>query len=86
MIIYNEYYNQVTKEIDYEILREDHTLSEFKALAKKTAKLFGIKPTHAHELIARALGFKTYNAYLASKREQSTARWPDPEIRQDRES
>ena len=36
-----------------------------KALAKQLCEEKGIKPTHAHELVAKSLGFNTYNHYLA---------------------
>ena len=38
---------------------------EFKKLAKELAKEKNIKPTHAHEVLAKSYGFKTYNSYLA---------------------
>ena len=36
----------------------------FKKQAKAIAKEFNMKPTHAHELLARKYGFKTYNSFL----------------------
>ena len=43
--------------------------AQFKVIARQYAKEQGIKPTHAHEIIAKFLGFRTYNSYLASLRE-----------------
>ena len=52
--------------------------AQFKAIARQYAKEKGIKPTHAHELIAKFLGFRTYNSYLASlKNVKSITRRPD---------
>ena len=42
-----------------------------KALKEKARQLVaetGCKPTHAHEIIARSLGYKTYNAFLADNK------------------
>jgi hypothetical protein len=41
------------------------TRENFKILAKKLKNKEGIKSTHAHEILAKSYGFKTYNSYLA---------------------
>jgi hypothetical protein len=43
----------------------DPEILEFKKQAKELAVEHGLKRTHAHEVLARSKGFKTYNSYLA---------------------
>ena len=43
-------------------------LQDFKKKAKELAVQHKMKPTHAHEVLARSYGYKTYNAYLAEVR------------------
>ena len=53
--------------------------AQFKVIARQYAKENGIKPTHAHELVAKFLGFRTYNSYLASlKNVESISGRSDP--------
>ena len=55
---------------------------QFKLIAKNLAQEIGCKPTHAHEAVAKFLGFKTYNGYLAElKSEQMQSRRPDTKVR-----
>ena len=59
------------------------TLDQIKAQAKLLVKEKGIKPTHAHEVVAKSLGFRTYNHLLSEyrKNDPSITRGPKPQIR-----
>ena len=41
----------------------------FKLAAKRLVQQTGCKPTHAHEALAKALGYSCHNAYLAKLKE-----------------
>ena len=40
------------------------TKEELKKEARKLVEDKGIKPTHAHEVVAKSYGFNTYNHFL----------------------
>lgn len=42
------------------------TKNQLKAEAKKLREEYKIKPTHAHEIIAKSHGFNSYNHFLES--------------------
>ena len=48
--------------------------SQFKTIAKNLAQETNCKPTHAHEAVAKFLGFKSHNHYLAELKKYDTGK------------
>lgn len=54
-------------------------LKDLKERARKLAKDHDMKPTKAHEIVAKSLGYRTYNKYLEEHRKRIDKIYQDVE-------